>query len=322
VRTTPEEKKRHYRTIFECVNENPRIKPGQLSKILGTRPSTARNRTQEAYDLGYIIGPHLRLKSYKNFKEYVSLVKCKNPLELYEKYIQDKNIIYHAKMDGDANLWIISKEKIDVEGKIIEGIRSDYHMSIPPDHSWDQAIKNMQEKVEDFDPEKCQSKEIIKNHWNEIADWNAEDEMLYREFKYDLRKPLEPVIKKHHIWGGKAYDWLKKLPQYCTITTSYFPESISQYDPYLFIVETGYEDFIIDLFSELPTSVLFFKVSDKLLIYAHVDRGSMRSVDFRASDISKLHIPFLMRDLHKRAIIKNEMHASVQCYWRENAEEP
>jgi hypothetical protein len=319
VRTTPEEKRRQYRTIFECLNKNPRIKPGYLSKILKIRPSVASRRIRDACDLGYVIGPQLRKKSYKNFTEYVYVIKCEDPLDVYERYTHDKNIIYHTMMDGEFTLWVVSEKKIDSEGTIIGGPRSDYYVSFPPDHSWNQAIKTMQEMVETFDPGTYGRKGFIENHWGETVEWGKEDEILYREFKYNLRKPLDTVARNHKIWVGKAYEWLKKLPEYCTIATTYFPESIKQYDPYLFVIDTCYEDFIIDLFSKLPVSVLFLKVSNKLFMDVHIDRGSMRSVDFRSSDISKLHIPLLMRELKKKEIIKKEMHAVVQCYWREDA---
>jgi hypothetical protein len=34
----------------------------------------------------------------------------------------------------------------------------------------------------------------------------------------------------------------------------------------MFMFETDYEDFIVDLFSELPTSTFFFKVANKLFV--------------------------------------------------------
>lgn len=68
--------------------------------------------------------------------------------------------------------------------------------------------------------------------------------------------------------------------------TRYFPEGAKAYDPYLFVFETDYEDFIVDLFSELPTSTFFFKVSDKLLMSGRMIKTSVRKVDLEMPDIS------------------------------------
>lgn len=122
-------------------------------------------------------------------------------------------------------------------------------------------------------------------------------------------------MKKYHISGEKTYTWLKNLPEYCTLFIRYFPERFSAYDPYLFMFETDYEDFIIDLFSELPTSPFFFKGSTKLFLFANIDRRLLRSTDNQISDITKLHIPLLIGDLLERGIIRSEAHAISEYYW-------
>lgn len=319
---TLEHRKKQYRTIYELLHEMPRIRAKPLSRIMKTRPSTASSRMKEAFEQGYIVGPQIRKRSFSNLKEYMYFINCEDPLGLFEEYIPDENVIYHSIMDGFANFRIVSKEKFKVKGDVVlEGYRSDYHISFAPDHSWGTAIQTMREMVQNFNPEDYEPQGIIKTHWNEIIEWDQKDEILFREFKYDSRKPLNPLMRKHHISKSKIDQWLKRLPECCTVFTCYFPEKISAYDPYVFMFETDFEDFIVDLFSELPTTSWFFKVSDRLLLYLWVDRGSMRSVDFRKPDISKLHIPRLLRRLSKEGIINHEAHTRVECYWREDLEE-
>ncbi|MGC1123075.1 MAG: hypothetical protein WBA22_18490, partial [Candidatus Methanofastidiosia archaeon] len=141
---------------------------------------------------------------------------------------------------------------------------------------------------------------------------------LFREFKYNLRKPLEPIVRKHHMWSGTAYEWLERLPQYCTIATYYFPESMAAYDPYLFMFETDYEDFIIGLFSQLPTTSFFFKVSERLFAYLFVNRQYFRNIDLGIDDVNQLHIPLIIRDLQKRKIVRNHARALVAYHCRKN----
>jgi hypothetical protein len=131
-----------------------------------------------------------------------------------------------------------------------------------------------------------------------------------------LRKALTPLKREYLIATQKFKNWLKKLPECCNIMVRYYPEKRSSYDPYIFVFETDYEDFVIDLFSELPTSSTFFKVSDKLILYAYVERKSVRDDDIQPiSDVSELHIPLLMRKLLKKGIIKSKAHATVNYHW-------
>jgi len=155
----------------------------------------------------------------------------------------------------------------------------------------------MREDVENFIPEDYKPKGIIKTHFDEPVKWDSEDEILYRYFKYNLRKKLSPVMKKHLISGTKLYAWLERLPEYCTIFTGYYPETLSAYDPYLYMVETDYEDFIVDLFSELPTTSTFFTISDKLFIY------------------KELYIPLLLNELLNKEIIKSKARSITEFYW-------
>jgi hypothetical protein len=64
--------------------------------------------------------------------------------------------------------------------------------------------------------------------------------------------------------------------------------------------ETEHEDFIIDLFSRFPVPVLFFKVADKLLMYVHLKRKSLRTVGNQAVEFNRLHIPLLIRELRNK----------------------
>ena len=311
-----------YRTIYELFDKTPRIQIKQVQEILGVSRDTATKRIKEAVDEGYIFQPQLRKKSFLNFIEHVYFVKCKDPLKMFDELYKNKDVIYHALMEGFADLWIVAKKEIDIDGVVVHGIRSDYHISYAPDRIWEKAMQIMREMVEAFDPHQYTPEGIIKTHWDESVEWTIFDETLFDEFNYDLRKPLEPLVKvKYDIWSGKAYEWLEKLPECCTILTSFFPKTISEYDSYLFMMETDYEDFIIHLFSQLPTSVWFFKVSGKLFVHTWLDRGSMRETVRRLKDISRLHIRSLLRDMVTKGIIKSEVHATVEGFWRKELDD-
>lgn len=310
-------RKSQYRAIYELLwLKNPRIYIKDIASKLCIDHRTASNRLNEAYSLGVITGPQIRKRSYSNMKEYVYFVNSKNPFKTYLKYSKDENIIYHARMLGFVNTWITALNKFHVDGEILyEGYRSDYHLSFAPDHSWEKSIQLMKKKIENFNEDKYNRNTIIETHWNESIPWDSESEKLYREFKYDLRSPITPIMKRNLISGQKIYEFLERLPDCCSITTSYFPEGISAYDPYFFLFETDYEDFIIELFSLLPTSCFFFKVADRLFAYAHIEKQLIRCEGLNMANVKQLHIPLVLNELLEKGIIKWEDHVIVEYFW-------
>lgn len=139
------------------------------------------------------------------------LVDSEDPLELFLHYVKIKDIVYLARMEGSANIWMTSKEKIGIEGDIlVSGLRSDYHMSFPPNHSRKTTKKNMNKKVEKFDSRNYQPQNTLKTHWDRTIEWSKEDEILHRELKYDLRKPLTPILKKHYVPKDKIDQFFQR----------------------------------------------------------------------------------------------------------------
>ncbi|MBU7035786.1 MAG: winged helix-turn-helix domain-containing protein [Theionarchaea archaeon] len=315
---TEERLKNEYRSIYELLDRAPRIQVKEVAHVLGINRNTAGARLKDAVDKGYIVGPQIRKKSFLNLAEYIYFIHTDDPIGLFRTYTQDPNVVYHTLMDGFSNLRIISLKELDLDGVVAGGRRSDYHISYAPDNSWEHSIKTMQEMMDTCDPEPYVPRGFINTHWSESAEWSETDEILFRELKYDLRKPATPLMKTHHISADNISKWLERLPECCTIFTSYFPETVAAYDPYVFMVETDYEDFVIELFSHLPTTTWFYRVSKYLFLDVWLDRGSMKSDDYAMQDINRLHIPLLVRELLKRGIIKSEAHALVQCYWRKD----
>ena len=305
----PERWKGQFRSIYEILWEDPRILNRNITSKIG---KDAGKILKEALEYQYIIGPQARKKSYQNLKEYMYFVKCEDPELLYLKYFEDQNIVYHVKTIGFCDLWIIAKEKIDIDGDIlVEGYRSDYYVSHPPDHSWETAVEIMRKEFKTFNLKSYQPQGLIQERFNVTIDWDLEDENLLRYFKYDLRRPLTPVMRDQNISKDKIYNFLERLPETCTVFTDYYPDSLSAYCPYLFMFKTDYEDFIIELFSELPTTSSFFRVSDKLFAYIHVP-GEFTRID--DSNPSKLCIPLLALDLKEKGIIRNKDYLVPEYY--------
>ncbi|MGC1121134.1 MAG: hypothetical protein WBA22_08565 [Candidatus Methanofastidiosia archaeon] len=313
MRTTPEGKLMQYRIIYEKFTACPRVKVRDVSSLLRVNRHCASLKIREAFNLGFVLAPQLRKRSYVNMKEYMYFVNCMHPFNLYKEYSKDLNVVYHARMVGFANMWIVANRKMDVEGKtVVEGFRSDYYVAHAPNHSWQKAVDVMWKKVKGFDPDTYQPKGFIVNHSNESIHWDSQDEILFQEFKYDLRRNLSPIMKEHGISARKIYSFFDKMHRCCSVFTRFFPETILSYDLYLFMFETEYEDFVIELVSELPTSPFFFKIRDTLFMYTNVDKSFSRRVGLDMSDVSQLHIPLLVDALIKKGIVKREDHAIAE----------
>ncbi len=298
-----------YRTIYDILYEIPRVPLVNIERVIG---KTAKRRLKEALALLYIIGPELRKLSYRNLKEYVYLLQCEDSDASYLKYRKDQNVIYHAQTGGFCDLFLVSKDKMNIdEDIIVEGYRSDYHVSFAPNHSWETALEKMRKKIKTFNPRAFLRKNIIKTHFDETIKWDYQDEIIYRHFKYDLRNSLQLLQKEHEITGWKIYEFLDRLPETCTVFTSYYPDTLQAYDSYLFMFETNYEDFIIDFFSQLPTTSSFFSVGNKLFVSAYVSKPYIRSTD-PLLDGSELDIPSLLVELLKKEIVKSKAHAILE----------
>jgi hypothetical protein len=313
-----EKEEKQFRVIYEALYDKPRIFKNEMGELLHIHPNSASSKMKKAFRLGWVSNPQIRLRSYANLKEFAYFLKCENSAKYFSEFVNNGNITYHALTGGSANLWVVSREKLDLScSEVISGPRSDYHISFAPDQPWDTAIEKMHNMVKEFNPKDYEPQGIIKTHWNETIEWDSEYEKLFREFNYDLTKPITPIMRNNLISWTKVDKWMKNLSTHCTIMTFYYPGRIGSYDPYLLIMKTDYEDFIVNLFSELPTTTLFFTVSDRLFAYIHVKREYIRVTNSQIH-INRLHIPNLLMDMLDRGIILSECHGIVECYWNSN----
>ncbi|MBU7025052.1 MAG: winged helix-turn-helix domain-containing protein [Theionarchaea archaeon] len=316
---TEEQKRKDFRAVFELLDRKPRIKYTEIARILDVDIRIASSRLKDAIEKEYIVGPQIRKKSFSNLKNYVNFVDCDDPAELYLRCAKDKNVVYHAILDGFCNFQVISESPMNIKGSVLKGALPDYFISRPPDLSWEMTIDTMRDMIAKFNPEDYIPKNYITNHWNETVEWSKEFEILYRELKYNLRRPLMHIVNSHNMWRGKAYDFLEQLPEYCIIFTCYYQESLSTYDECLYAFETDYEDFVIDVFSQLPTTSWFYKVEDRLIAHLQIKTKPSRKRVLQTKDVTGVQILLLIKDMMKKGIVKNEAHSTFKCYWRKEA---
>ncbi len=307
----PEKKKRRFRELYELLFADYRIRNYRISEKLGYRSVGAL--LEEAREEKYITGPEIRKLSYANTSEHVYFFDAEDPSVAYMKYRKDPRVVYNAKLYGFCNSLVISREEMNVDGEIaFKGPRSDYYMPFAPDQSWEKALQNMREKIEIFRPANYTPQQFIANHGNETVRWNDNDEAMYRYFKYDLKRKTGPLIKEQRISDDTVYYWFETLDKRCTICTGYYPETVLEYNTYIYSFETDYEDFVVELFSELPASPSFFKVSDKLILFAYLPKRLMKDTDYL--EVNAWYIPLVEMNLLNKGIIKKKRDATIAYY--------
>jgi len=310
VKIKPEEKKGQYRRIYEFLYESPMIPKSKMAERLGINWITLDKRLKEALEYYFILGPEARRCSNANTLEHIYLFNTEEPDMTYEKYRADPCVVYNARIYGFCNSLVISKEKIDVEGEtLLEGPRSDYYVPFTPDHSFEQALQSMQGKIRNINPDDYAPRRFIRTRWNETVKWDEDDEEIFRESKYNLRIKTGVLIKDLHISREKINYWFDTLDKRCTIHTLFYPETLPQYQTYLSMIDTDYEDFVIDIFSELPATPSFFKVQDKLILMAYLPWRFIDDTYTRATEI--LSVPLLEAELLTRGIVKEKRAAIV-----------
>ena len=308
------ERRKKYRLIYDTFCDNPRIIPSSLANILQETPKKTEKLIEKAISEGILYYPQLRRRSYQNTKQYVHFLKSPNSFELFIQFMNDNRISYHAKITGYLNAWVTSDQKLDLPDSIIEGYRTDFHFTKAPRHSLETALQEIHQRIDVFDPKEYTPANYCQSHLHEKVYFPPEYEIMFRYFKTNLRRPLTPLMADHKIPIETIEQFLSDVFKLFTVTVSYYPESLKNYEPWLFKVDTRYEDFIIGLFSELPTASLFFKVNNHLFMYVYGKRELIRSVKLK-EDINKIQIPWIMHKLRKKGIITHEEHGLVDCYW-------
>lgn len=308
------ERRKKYRLIYDTFCDNPRIIPANLASILQKTQNRTEKLIEKAISEGFLYYPQIRKRSYQNTKEYTHFLKTYNGFQLYIDLIKDNRISYHAYITGHFNLWLITNKKIPFKDSIFEGYRTDYHFTKAPDQSWDTGIKNIHAMIDSFDPKEYEPVNYCQSHLHEKIYFPPEYEIMYQYFKFNLRKPLTPLMADHKIPMDTINQFLGDVPKLFTVTISYYPEGIESYEPWLFKIDTKYHDFIIDLFSELPTTSLHFKVKDSLFTLLFTERELIRTTSSFKS-IEDIHIPWTMHILREKGIIDYETHGLVNSHW-------
>lgn len=311
VKSTKPEREERFRRIHGFLQENPRMTYRSISERLKVNEKTASGMVHLMIEQGIITNPQARIRSYRNVREYVSFVQVKNKFKAYQRAMKDESVLYAGVLMGSPNFWVVSRHPGEVGGDVyVEGVRSDFYVAEPSRKTWNESIAAMKDVVEHFPAERGESP--LAFHGDEELRWDEEDDTLYWEFKYNVRREYKKLMKKYCISCRKIKTWLKRSNETCTVFTRFFPDGITFYDPHLFFIKTRYEKSVVDLFGMLPTSTLYFKVGDVLVVEPY-----LRTDYFRESFSRKAQIPLMLEALSDRGYITDYNYVLEDySYWR------
>jgi len=257
--------------IFKLLIEDPRMPKLQMARKFKVNPNTMVKWWDAAIEKRIIIPPIFRRKSYSNFKEYFYFFKTKDPHKLYE-FLQIKNlhITYFSVQTGFCNFQIVSKEPVKPQGEVIlSGPRSDYFVIIPPKRSFEKSIKKIDTILRNLDVLEPR-KSPLRFHNGEYKPWDGKDEAIFWEMCNNVRIPFTSVVQSAETYNDKAWSWFKDRDKFGDIIMFYFPKGEGSYIPSLYVIETNHDSVLIDIFSELPTTTVFYRLSGKVMMLAYL----------------------------------------------------
>jgi hypothetical protein len=260
-----EEEIRHLQyQIYRLSYDDPWITTKQISKSVNRSISTVKRYSKEAEKEIIVPAQHLRLNS--PFKR-VTLLLFEDKWKAYNELQEYPGVTYLSVYQGDWDITAVYDGFMDFsqisgyKGKMMEGSMGRIFTHKVTYTSWDACFSHMQKLLEQKNPE--QSTVTCELRYPE---WNDDHWKMFNYFKLDLKKKFSYLRKECPISWRCYEEWKDALRDYCTVITYYFPEGYLAYDSFTLCFKTGYEQYIVDLFSTFPTSSIFHKVGDYLLV--------------------------------------------------------
>jgi hypothetical protein len=256
-----EDEKRYLKYhIYSFRYDYPWITNKKIAQKVNRSISTVNRYAAKAEKEKIISPPTLWLNSH--FKR-AALLLFKDKWRAFKELQEYSGVYYVSVFQGDWDIIVIYDTFIDFshitgyKGKVIEGVRGKVFTQKVTHTSWAKCYAEMENCLEHE-----KSTESCFDCGEHCLDWDEEDWVLFDYFRDDLRKSFRKLRKENFISWRKYGEWKKNLKNYCTILLFYFPEGSPAYDSLTLGFKTAYEPFIVQLFSMLPVTTVFYKIAD------------------------------------------------------------
>ena len=260
-----EEEKRYLKyLIYNYRYDDPWIANKKIAQLVGRPISTVKRYAEQANSDGTLSNPQLWLNSH--FKN-AALLFFEDKWSAFNELTRYTGVYYIAVFQGSWDIMIVYDNSIDFsqirgyKGTALEGVRGKVFTQKIKYTSWEKSFVEMENLL--------QQKKLEKFHYEcEVSreEWDGEDWKLFEYFKLNLRKKFSDLRKEHPISWRKYGEWKQNLTKYCTILLFYFPEGGRPFDVLTFCFKTDYEKFIVQLFSVLPVTSVFYTIGDYFFV--------------------------------------------------------
>jgi hypothetical protein len=241
-----------------------------VARHFNVNNKTGASWIDAAFEKKIIRPPVIKKRSYTNLREYYYFIDHDDPHHLYETLQGLKDITYFTVHTGFANFQIVSSAPIDPPGRtILAGHRSDFHVSVPPDYGFEESLSYIKQRLGNLDTVHHSPSPLVFRDQT-YSPWDEDSETMYLELCNDFRKPFVDVLRNTHTYTNKLWSWIKTIDDFGHVIVMYFPHGLGSYQATVYCIETEYDSLLIDIFSLLPVSTVFYRVSNKLLMSVYL----------------------------------------------------
>jgi hypothetical protein len=306
-RITKNERMVTYHEIFSQIHGNPVISFYDIAVSTGLSRNTVAKYLREMYTQGIVMGPQIRVKQARNYKEYVYFMNFQDPYRVFNGLKRFPHVVYHAMTCGDWNTLVITNRLLDLskltgfQTMVTQGTRGYSYTPLVQYISWNQCFRKMYNHLKTFAPRREYNNRRIALP----LDWGKDEWKLFETFNHYMRKKVTPALRKIKVRYETYMRWMKTLEDHCTIHTGFYPQGYEKYLHHCFLFHTDHHQSVQSLFSFLPTTPFIMELNSQLLIFA-----STASPDVARTLFCVIY------NMKTKEMIKRFSHVVVLFHWQ------
>ncbi len=253
-------------SMYRTFLEEPRLYYDEAAKKCDSCRNTVSTYWREGLKKEIFFPPQIRLKMFKNRKEYIYLIQNDSANRLYEHFKKHPDIVYMTYTSGKFDILLQTSKPLDVlpDRTIFHGSRGNYIYPDTPNCSYEDALNRMERllaqehflsKIEVEYLEEPPG--IGSSHYG----W-----MIYPFVKRDLRTGYTKIVKKLRISYDSFHKGLDYLLNVSTKLLPYYPLGFRLYSQHFLVFWSNYEEFLCEFFGCLPCHTSITKVNNEALV--------------------------------------------------------